>query len=79
LTSDLALRAKPKGISTMICTLGRTIYSFISILSPTTLLPGKGGEWWVFEVKSPTRGAQRVFKSPHGKVGYSAAEAKLIL
>jgi len=50
---------------------------------PTTPLPSKGGGmvgiWNFWKVKFPTRGARRVFKSPPGKVGYSAVEAKLIL
>jgi len=50
----------------------------LSILCPTTPLPGKGGEWWGFD-KFPTCGVQRVFKSPPRKVGYSAVETKLIL
>jgi len=47
----------------------------LSILSPTTYLPGQGGN---LKVKFPTHaGARRVFKFPPGKVGYFAVEANL--
>jgi len=51
----------------------------LSILTPTTPLPGKCGGFEFLKSQIPTRGAQRVFKSPPGKVGYFAVEAKLIL